>query len=134
MSREKPPGKKWESWIEEQIVEAQQEGRFADLEGKGQPIPGLLDPYDPLWWVKKVMEREKLSVLPAALEIRARVDRGIEAIHSMAREADVRDAVAALNVEIARVNRSTAEGPPTSLTPLDVEAIVADWRRHRSAG
>ena len=134
MTRGKPPGKKWESWTEELIREAQDEGQFADLEGKGRPIPGLLDPYDPLWWVKKLMEREKLSVLPAALEIRAKVDRILEAVHAMAHEAEVRDAVLALNTEIARVNRSAAEGPPTSLPPLDVEAIVADWRRRRAGG
>jgi hypothetical protein len=134
MTREKPPGRTWESWTEELIREAQDEGQFADLEGKGRPIPGLLEPYDPLWWVKKLMEREKLSVLPAALEIRARVDRTLAAIEAMGREADVRDAVAALNAEIARVNRSTADGPPTSLPPLDAEAIVADWRRRRGGG
>ncbi len=134
MTREKPPGRSWESWTEEQIREAQAEGQFAGLAGKGQPIPGLLDPYDPLWWVKKLIEREKLSVLPAALEIRARVDHGLEAIRTLPREAEVRDAVAALNAEIARVNRSTAEGPPTSLPPLDVEAVVADWRQRRQGG
>ena len=131
MPPDKPANRSWDSWIEEQIRDAQDQGEFADLEGKGKPIPGLLDPYDPLWWVKKLMEREKLSVLPPALEIRARVDRGREALWTLALERQVRERVAALNAEIARVNRSTADGPATSLAPLDPEAIVVEWRRRR---
>jgi hypothetical protein len=132
MPPEKPKDRSWESWVEEQIRDAQDQGQFADLEGKGEPIPGLLAPYDPSWWVKKLIEREKLSVLPPALEIRARVDREREAMWALRREADVRARLEALNREIARVNRSTAEGPATSLPPLDAEAIVAEWRRRRS--
>ena len=134
MAAEKPKDKSWESWIEEQIRDAQAQGEFADLEGTGKPIPGLLAPYDPMWWVKKLIEREKLSVLPPALEIRARVDRERDAIRTLPREEDVRARVAALNAEIARVNRSTAEGPATTLPPLDPEAIVAEWRHRRSGG
>ncbi len=40
MAPEKPVGKSWESWIEEQIRDAEDRGEFADLEGKGKPIPG----------------------------------------------------------------------------------------------
>jgi hypothetical protein len=131
MAREKPAGRSWDAWVEEQIRDAQAQGQFAGLEGAGKPIPGLLEPYDPLWWVKKLIEREKLSVLPAALEIRARVEREREAIWRLGRESDVRACVAALNAEIARVNRSAGEGPATSLPPLDPEAVVAEWRHRR---
>jgi hypothetical protein len=131
MAPEKPPGRSWESWIEEQIRDAQDQGEFADLEGKGKPIPGLLEPYDPLWWVKKLMERDELSVLSAALEIRARVDRELTAVWTLGREEDARAKVAGINAEIGRVNRSTAAGPATSLSPLDPEQIVIEWRRRR---
>ena len=33
-------------------------GEFDDLPGAGKPIPNLND--DPLWWVKKFVERERL--------------------------------------------------------------------------
>jgi len=131
MSERKPPGKRWESWAEEQIREAQAEGGFEKLEGHGKPIPGLDAPYDPLWWVKKLLEREKLSVLPLALEVRAKVDRALEAIWSLPREAEVRERVTAINAEIGRANRITAEGPPTTLAPLDADEILAEWRRRR---
>jgi hypothetical protein len=131
MTDRKPPGKSWKDWIEDQIQEAQREGEFDRLEGKGKPIAGIEAPYDPLWWVKKLLEREKLSVLPLALEVRAKVDRMLAEIWPLATEAAVRERVAAINAEIARANRTTAAGPPTTLAPLDVEDVVADWRRRR---
>jgi len=131
MTERKPPHKSWDSWIEELIQQAQAEGQFEHLEGAGKPIPGLDAPYDPLWWVKKLMEREKLSVLPEALAIRAKVQRELEAIRALSREDDVRARIVALNAEIRRANRATAEGPPTTLSPFDPDAVVEAWRRQR---
>ena len=50
----------------------------------------------------------------------------IEKLHD---EATVRRRVAALNVEIAKVNATVVEGPPTRLGTLDVDQVVAQWRR-----
>jgi len=132
MTQRKPPGKKWESWVEEQIQDAGNEGEFDDLEGKGQPIAGLDAPYDPLWWIKKLMARENLSVLPPALEVRAKVERALEALARLPSEKQVRDLVAALNAEIGRANRTTIAGPPTSLAPLQIDVVVAEWKRRRT--
>ena len=103
MTERKPPHKGWDSWIEELIERARTEGAFDDLEGKGKPIPGLDAPYDPDWWVKKLLEREKLSVLPPALEIRAKVERALDEIWQLGREDEVRRRVLAINAEIVRV-------------------------------
>lgn len=35
-------------------------GEFDDLPGSGKPIPDLDRPYDPEWWAKKLIERERL--------------------------------------------------------------------------
>jgi hypothetical protein len=131
MTERKPPGKSWKSFVEEQIQDAQRAGEFDQLEGEGKPIRGLEAPYDPLWWVKKLLEREKLSVLPLALEIRARVDRAVESLWTLGSEDHVRERVAAINRDIALANRTTAAGPPTTLSPLDVDDIVARWRSRR---
>ena len=128
MTERKPPEKSWDSWIEELIEQARVDGAFDDLEGKGQPIAGLDAPYDPDWWVKKLLEREKLSVLPPALEIRAKVERALDEIWRVRGEDEVRRRVAAINAEIVRVNRTAAEGPPTTLATLDVDAVLARWR------
>jgi hypothetical protein len=47
-------------------------------------------------------------------------------------EATVRRRVDALNVEIAKVNATVVEGPPTRLGMLDVDQVVGRWRRTRS--
>ncbi|NNF65070.1 MAG: DUF1992 domain-containing protein [Acidimicrobiia bacterium] len=54
-----------ESWVDRLIREAAERGEFDDLEGSGKPIEMLKDPYDENWWVKRWIEREKLS--PQAL-------------------------------------------------------------------
>ena len=128
MTEHKPPGKPWESWIEEQIRRAQAEGAFEQLEGAGKPLPGLTDPYDPDWWVKKLLAREQVSVLPPTLALLRKVEAELAAISAIRDEATVRARIAALNAEIAKINTRVAEGPPTRLAPLDVEAIVTDWR------
>ena len=132
MTERKPAEKSWESWIEELIHDAREAGAFEGLEGAGKPLPGITDPYDPDWWVKKLMQREKLTVLPPALELLRKVEAGLAALSRVGHEHDVRARVAALNAEIARVNARVAEGPPTRLAPLDVDRIVAEWRMHRS--
>ncbi|HEV8438063.1 MAG TPA: DUF1992 domain-containing protein [Methylomirabilota bacterium] len=131
MTERKPPHKSWESWIEEQIQREQADGGFDRLEGHGKPIRGIDAPYDPLWWVKKLLEREKLSVLPPALEVRAKVERALEDVWRVRDEDDVRARVGAINAEIARANRTAAEGPPTDLSPLDVDVVLAEWQSRR---
>lgn len=47
--------------VENRIREAMEEGKFDDLPGIGKPIPDIDEPYDPDWWVKKWMRRERIS-------------------------------------------------------------------------
>jgi hypothetical protein len=132
MTGRKPPGTSWESWIEAQIRVAMEEGAFDNLPGAGKPLPNLDQEYDPLWWVKQLAEREQISLLPPSLELLRKVERELAAIEKLPDEATVRRRVAALNVEIARVNATVVEGPPTRLGRLDVDQVVARWRRTRS--
>lgn len=134
MTQRKPPGISWESWTEQQIRRAQEEGEFEGLAGAGKPLPDLSGAYDPLWWVKKLVHRERLSVLPPALQIRTRVEQELEKIWTLADEAGVRARVAALNAEIAKVNATTTSGPATTVAVLDVEVIVQRWRERRCTG
>jgi DnaJ homologue, subfamily C, member 28, conserved domain len=46
---------------ESRIRQAMEEGQFDNLPGLGKPIPDIDEPYDPLWWVRKWMRREKLG-------------------------------------------------------------------------
>ena len=133
MTERKPPGTSWETWIEAQIRVAMEKGAFDNLPGAGKPIPNLGQEYDPLWWVKQLAQREQISMLPPSLELLRKVETELAAIEKLHDEASVRRRVAALNVEIAKVNATVVEGPPTRLGTLDVDQVVARWRRTRSA-
>jgi hypothetical protein len=79
--------------------------------------------------VKKLVQRERVSVLPPPLELLRKIESEIKKIWALSSEADVRAAqVLSLNAEIARSNARAAEGPPTRLGLLDPDAIVAQWR------
>jgi len=133
MTERKPPGVSWESWLEEQIRRAREDGAFDNLAGAGKPFSDLEGGYDPDWWVKKLVRRERVSVLPPALELLRKVESEMSKIWALGSEADVRARILSLNAEIARSNARTAEGPPTRVGLLDPDAIVAQWRA-RSAG
>jgi hypothetical protein len=133
MPQPKPPGKSYKDWVEEMIQEAQRAGEFDQLEGAGRPIPGVEAPYDPDWWVKKLLEREKLSFLPPALALLRKVEAGLDGVWKARGEDEARARVRGLNAEIARVNSRIAEGPATRLAPLDVEAVMSEWRACRTS-
>jgi len=132
MTERKPPGTSWETWIEAQIRVAMAEGAFDNLPGAGKPIRGFGQEYDPLWWEKQLVQREQISVLPPALEVLRKVETELAAIEKLDDEAAVRRRVAALNAEIAKINATVVEGPPTRLSPLYIDRVVARWRRTRS--
>ena len=125
MTERKPLATSFESWVEAQIRAAQSQGAFDNLPGAGQPLANLGDEHDPLWWVKQLIRREQISMLPPALELQ------LAAIEKMADEAAVRREIAALNADIAKVNATVVEGPSTRLGVLDEDQIVAGWRSRR---
>jgi hypothetical protein len=133
MTERKPPGTTWESWIEAQIRVAMEQGAFDNLPGAGKPLPNIDQEYDPLWWVKQLVQRERISMLPPSLELLRKVETELGAIEKLPDEATVRRRVAALNVEIAKVNATVMAGPPTRLGTLDADQVVARWRRTRAA-
>src|SRR5689334_17096244 len=58
-------------YVDLSIKQAMERGDFDDLPGAGKPIKGLGTQHDPNWWVKQLIEREKITgVLPPALQLR----------------------------------------------------------------
>lgn len=133
MTDRKPQGITWESFAEQQIREAQDAGEFDDLPGFGQPLADIDEPYDEMWWLKKKIERERLSLTPPGIEIRADVERTLASVWRLTTEADVRETVAALNDRITRANFRAVWGPPSTTMTLDIDHLVEEWRarRHR---
>lgn len=48
-----------ETYVERLIREAMEAGRFDDLAGAGEPIPGMGTKDDALWWVRKWVRRNQ---------------------------------------------------------------------------
>lgn len=46
---------------ENRIRDAVERGEFDDLSTAGKPLPDLAEPYDPNWWIRKWVKRERLG-------------------------------------------------------------------------
>jgi Domain of unknown function (DUF1992) len=126
MTERKPFGTGYEPWIDSQIRVAIEQGAFDNLPGAGRP--SVIENLDPDWWVKQLMQREQVSMLPPSLELVRKVRNELAAIGKLGDEAMVRDRVAELNAEIAKFNATVVEGPPTNLGLLDADQVVARWQ------
>lgn len=133
VTERKPPGVKFESWIDEQIRDATERGEFSDLPGAGKPIPDLDEPYDDTWWIKKKLRRENLSYLPPAAALRKKAEQALEAASTAKSEREVREIVTVINDKILDAIRKPPSGPPVDIVPFDVERVVRDWRERRSS-
>jgi hypothetical protein len=125
------PGETLERHVERIIREAQEQGEFDRLSGRGRPLP-LTGALEEAWWIKERLRREKLSDLPEALAIRHEAEAVLAAVERLDDERVVRERLEGLNERIRKLNRTHASGPPTTLAPLDVETVLARWRAARA--
>ncbi len=122
-----------EAYVERLIREAQEAGEFDHLP-RGTPLPLTGTPLPEAWWAKEKLKREGLSDLPPSMAIRHEAEAVLAAV---ARETDERlvlERLEALNARIRRLNATHAAGPPTTLAPVDVDAVVRRWRAARRSG
>lgn len=122
-----------DTWVDLQVRQAIERGDFDDLPGAGKPIPDLGAQHDPDWWVKRLVERERITVLPPSLALRkeeAELDGRLDAIGY---EAEVRRVVEDFNERVIRARYSLQEGPPLVTMPRDVAVAVAAWEARRAA-
>ncbi|MEU8031391.1 DUF1992 domain-containing protein [Streptomyces sp. NPDC049099] len=134
MTERKPPGVRFESWVDKEIRDAQERGEFERLPGAGEPLPAELDSvYDELWWIKRKMAREGLSVLPPALALRKEAEDALAAACAAPSERIARKLIEDVNVKIKDMMFKPPPGPPLGKKPYDVEEVVREWRRLRAA-
>ncbi|MFF3915686.1 DUF1992 domain-containing protein [Streptomyces sp. NPDC001852] len=132
MTERKPPGVPFESWVDKQIRDAQGRGEFERLPGAGEPLPAEVDStYDELWWVKRKMAREGLSVLPPALALRKEAEDALAAAYAAPSERIARKIIE--DVKIKDMMFKPPPGPPLGRKPYDVEEVVREWRQRRAA-
>jgi len=119
-------------WVDLQVQRAIERGEFDNLPGQGKPLPPLDD--DPNWWLKKLIERERISVLPEALQLR-KDDAELDALlDRQGSETVVRELLETFNQRVVNARRQLQGGPPVITPTRDVEAEVAAWRTRRRHG
>ena len=121
------------TWVDLQVRQAMERGEFDDLPGRGKPIEDLGVEHDPDWWVKKLVERENIALLPPAIALRkedAELDDRLDAITA---ESEVRRELDDFNRRVVEIRRQLQGGPPVVTPTRDVDAEVAAWRERRTA-
>lgn len=125
------------SWVDQQIRIAMERGDFDDLAGYGKPIEDLGVEHDPDWWIKKLVERENIAILPPALALRkedAELDGRLDRINV---ESEVRRTVEEFNAAVRKAIYTPPTGgqpgPPVITRQRDVDDEVVAWRERRTA-
>ncbi len=124
------------TWVDLQVRQAMERGDFDNLAGQGKPIEGLGNHHDPDWWIKKLVDRENIALLPPALALRtedAELDDRLDRINV---ETDVRREVEDFNARVRKAIYTPPtgpSGPPVITRQRDVEAEVAAWGERRTA-
>lgn len=119
--------------VEVAIQQAMRCGEFDDLPGAGKPIAGLGTVQDPDWWIRRKIERERLTGLgPPALTLRtedATLDDRLDALHT---EGQVREALEDFNRRVRQARMQLQGGPPVITKPRDVDEQLAAWRERKT--
>jgi hypothetical protein len=120
-------------WVDFQVRRAMERGEFDNLPGAGKPLQ-LPDRHDPDWWVKRLIEREKISgIAPPAIGLRREDAELDDTLDREATPDGVRRVVADFNRRVIEARRQLQGGPPV-VTPLrDPDAEVESWHARREA-
>ncbi|WP_431278705.1 DUF1992 domain-containing protein [Leifsonia poae] len=118
-------------YVELTIQQAIRRGDFDNLPGAGKPLD-LGRPNDPDWWIRRKIERERLTGLgPPALTLRtenAELDGRLDA---MGTEQRVRELLEDFNARVINARRQLQGGPPVVTPTRDIEAEIVKWRERR---
>lgn len=120
------------SWVDLQVRRAMERGEFDDLPGQGKPIEDLGVEHDPDWWLKKLVERENIALLPPALALRKEDAELEDRLDAITAESEVRRELEDFNKRVVETRRQLQGGPPVITALRDVDAEVAAWRERRT--
>ncbi|UXM91060.1 DUF1992 domain-containing protein [Paenarthrobacter sp. JL.01a] len=120
--------------VEYLIRDAMNQGKFDNLKYAGKPIPGLGEHYDPDWWVKGLIQRERLSGIgPPAILLRIEDAELDEKLDQQYTEKQVRDILEDFNKRVIEARRQLQGGPPVITKLREVDSEVQRWRERRAA-
>ena len=120
-------------WVDLQVRKAIDRGAFDDLPGAGKPLR-LPEQHDPDWWVKRLVERERITgIAPPAIGLR-KEDAALDAALDLEFGPEgVRRVVEDFNRRVVDARRQLTGGPPVVTPTRDVEVEIARWRERREA-
>src|SRR6478735_4890507 len=121
------------TWVDLQVRQAMERGEFDDLPGRGKPIEDLGVEHDPDWWVKKLVERENIALLPPAIALRKEDAELEEHLDAITVEREVRRELEDFNRRVVETRRQLQGGPPVVTATRDVDAEVSAWLERRAA-
>jgi Domain of unknown function (DUF1992) len=120
-------------WVDLQVRRSIERGEFDNLPGAGKPLK-LPAQHDPDWWVKRLIEREKISgVAPPAIGLRREDAELDEVIDREWSEEGVRRIVADFNRRVVEARRQLTGGPPVLTRTRDADDEVASWAARRES-
>ncbi|ASN21563.1 J-domain-containing protein [Arthrobacter sp. YN] len=120
--------------VEYLIREAMNQGKFDNLKYAGKPIPGLGEHYDPDWWVKGLIQRERLSGIgPPAILLRIEDSELDAKLDQQYTDKQVRDILEDFNKRVIEARRQLQGGPPVITKLRDVNTELEKWRERRAA-
>jgi hypothetical protein len=123
-----------ETWVDLQVRQAMERGEFENLPGQGKPIEGLTGKDDPDWWVRRLVERERITgVLPPSLQLRKEDAELDERLDRLGSETEVRREVDEFNERVRWALYRPPEGPPMITQRRDPATEVARWQERRLA-
>ncbi len=136
MTKRKPPDMTFPGWVEQQIRVAEAQGAFANLPGRGKPIPDLDRQANELDWLAGYLRRENVDVtevLPPALALAKEVEELPGRLATIASESRVRRLIEDVNIRIDREYAKPQVGPPLRVKKVKVDELLAQWRAARAA-
>lgn len=120
-------------YIDEVIRDAAARGEFDDLPGAGKPIEDLGTEHDPDWWLKRLVQREQIAVLPPSIQLRKDDAALDELLDRQSTQDAAREVIEEFNARVIAARYGTPAGPPLITMPRDVEETLAGWRERRTA-
>jgi hypothetical protein len=134
MTERKPPGLSFETWIDNQITRAREDGAFEGLDGAGKPLPRRAREQTSYDWALEWAKRENADVvgmLPTGLALRKEREELPGQVARQTSEDAVRALVAAHNARVDQYYRRPVEGVWVPVGMADADELVDEWRRTR---
>jgi hypothetical protein len=134
MTERKPAGMSFETWVDQQIAQAQARGAFEGLAGTGRPLPrrsGEQSSYD---WALEWARRENGGpdgMLPPGLALRKERDGLPDVVAHLPSEDAVRAMVEDFNDRVAAQWRRPAERADAVPGMADLDALLEHWHATR---